>query len=76
VMLIAKYAKVFPRTGTLPFLTTFLGLAKKVWTCRPVHGKHFPHLPQKGKETVKKYAAGYCGLPKEVSGGLAPARVT
>jgi hypothetical protein len=47
----------------------------KLWTFYPVLGKLFPRLPQKGKETIKKYTAGKYGLQKEVSGRLAPARV-
>src|SRR6266436_5771541 len=115
-MLIAKYVKVFSRTGTLPShlgccfrldfgpspkamgavlgplvpprpisrrilriknalgvlaysngnharLDSAPGLAK-LWTFCPVLGKPFPRLPQKGKETVKKYTAGNMGSKK------------
>src|SRR5258708_779376 len=117
-MLIAKYVKVFSRTGTPPFLLGCLwpfhhkaigavfgplvsprhvsrrilrikkalgvlayshgnhallgnvpGL-EKVWTFCPVLGKHFPLLPQKGKETVKKYTAGNMGSKKRFPAGL------
>jgi hypothetical protein len=41
----------------------FLGV-EKVWTFCPVLEKLFPRLPQKGKETVKKYTAGNMGSKK------------
>jgi hypothetical protein len=47
----------------------FLGL-EKVWTFCPVLGKPFPRLPQKGKETVKKYTAGNMGSKKRFPAGL------
>src|SRR6267143_3533280 len=62
-------------TGTTPYLTTFMGLAK-VWTFCPVVGNHFLRPPQKGKETVKKYTTANVGFRKTPAAGLAPARVT
>jgi hypothetical protein len=47
----------------------FLGL-EKVWTFCPVFGKLFPRLPQKGKETIKKYTAGNMGSNKRFPAGL------
>jgi hypothetical protein len=52
----------------------FLGL-EKVWTFCPVLGSLFPRLPQKGKETVKRYTAGNVELQKEVSDRFALARI-
>jgi len=127
-MLIAKYVKVFPRTGTLPsllgcrFLLDFGPSTPRRWEqflahwyyhdvstrILPIintldalaysHGNHalldndpgvgksldilssrrqaFPCLPEKGKETARKYTAANGGLPRVVSGRLAPARVT
>jgi hypothetical protein len=47
----------------------FLGL-EKVWTFNAVPGKLFSLLPQKGKETVKKYTAGNMGSKKRFPAGL------
>jgi hypothetical protein len=56
-------------TVTTSYLTAFLGLAK-LWPFCPVLGKLFPRLPQKGKETIKKYTAGNMGSKKRVPAGL------
>jgi hypothetical protein len=50
-------------------LAMFLSL-EKVWTFCPVLDKLFPRLPQKGKETVKKYTAGNMGSKKRLPAGL------
>jgi len=98
VMLIAKYVKVLPRTGTLPSLVGCRFLLDFGPSLAYSHGNHalldndpgvgksldilssrrqaFPCLPEKGKETARKYTAANGGLPRVVSGRLAPARVT
>jgi hypothetical protein len=43
-----------PKPRVSPNVSTFSGQAKSLIFC-PVFCKHFPRLPDKGKEAVKKY---------------------
>jgi hypothetical protein len=51
-----------------------LGNVPRFGKSSDILSSHFPLLLQKGKETPRKIYHWKCGLPKEVSGRLAPAR--